>query len=132
MTELHQIAARAAVGAGLALLAAALWSITAGRRSAGRRDHRFAADRLVIVTTAAVAVAGLIGIGVATGGGRPAEPLHLLYGPAAFVTPIVGWWLGGRGGPRQEPAGARQRRDRWLILASLLLIGLELRLAMTG
>ena len=136
MTELHQIVAVAALIASAGLLAAAAWSFAAARRSAGRSDHRFAVDRLVIVTTATIAIGGLLGAGLLAGGRRPADPLHLLYGPVALVTPAIGWWLGHRaragGGPPNAPGTIRARHDGWLVVAAIVLLGVEMRLLMTG
>ncbi len=136
MTELHQIAALAAAVASVALLVAAAWSFLAARRSGGRADHRFAVDRLVILATAAIGLGGLLGAGLLVGGGRPADPLHLLYGPVALVTPAAGWWMGHRGGSDGTgPATGRDvpaRGDGWLVVAAIVLIGVELRLFLTG
>jgi hypothetical protein len=135
VTELHQFVAGAVVVATLALLVAAIWSVVASRRSEGRRDHRFAVDRLVLATIALLVAGGLVGIVIAIAGRGPADPLHLLYGPAAVVTPLVGWWWGGRTRDDSSTAGTsprRSRRDGWLMVATLVLLGLELRLFMTG
>jgi len=125
----HQVAALAILGVTIALLGAAVWS-WAGARTAGRDDHRFAVDRLVLAVETLVAVEiGLGGLLLATGE-RPADPLHLLYGVAALVTLPVGRWWGGR--PDRSGAINRRRRDGWLILAAAILVGVELRLLATG
>ena len=144
MTELHQFVAAVAVAGSVGLLLAAVWSFVTGRRSAGQRDHWLAVDRLILFTMGAIAVAAWVGIGLVVGGAQPADGLHLLYGPAAFVAPALGWWYGGRrpagtGGPadadgRTSPDAAprRTRRDAWIIVATVVLLGIELRLFATG
>jgi hypothetical protein len=132
MTGLHLLTAEAVLVASLVLLAAASWSVVAARASGGRRDHRFAVDRAILIVTAVLAIAGLAGVAVAIGGGRPADPLHLVYGPAALAVPAAGRWLGGRSRAGAGTAAERSRRDAWLVVASVLLLGIELRLAMTG
>jgi hypothetical protein len=44
------------------------------------------------------------------------------------VTLPVGWWLA----TRRTRHPARGRRDVWLLAAALVLLGLEVRLFMTG
>lgn len=135
MSDAHQLVAVVVVVATVGLLAAAAWSLATGRRSAGRRDHRFAVDRLVLVTMVIVAVNGLLGLALLGGGTRPSDPLHLLYGPLGLATPAIGWWLGGRrpsGGTELGARTRRARRDAWLIGAAVVLLGIELRLFATG
>ena len=130
MAAAHQVAALAILGVTIALLGAAGWSWATARRTLGRDDHRFAVDRLVLAVETLVAVeVGLGGLLLATGE-RPADTLHLLYGVAALVTLPVGWWWGGR--PNRSGAISRRRRDGWLILATAILVGVELRLLATG
>ena len=130
MTAAHQFGALAIIGVTIALAVAAAWSWVTGRRTGGRLDHRFAVDRLLLAVEALVAVEiGLGGLLLATGG-RPADPLHLLYGVAALVTLPIGWAWGGR--PDRAGPATRSRRDGWLLLATLILLGVELRLVMTG
>jgi hypothetical protein len=126
----HQVAAFAILGVTIALLGAAAWSWATARRTAGRSDHRFAADRLVLAVEAFLALdVGLGGLLLATAA-RPSDALHLLYGVAALVTLPVGWWWGGRAD--SSGATSRRRRDGWLILAAAILVGIELRLVATG
>jgi heme A synthase len=137
VTELHQIAAIGALIASFGLLAAAAWSFVAARRSGGEVDHRYAVDRLVILATATIALGGLLGASLVVGGGRPADPLHLLYGAVAMVTPAAGWWMGHRdraavAAPGTAGGGVPTRRDGWLVVAAIVLLGVELRLFMTG
>ena len=130
MAEAHQIVGWGAVALTAALLAAAGWSAFDGRRSGGATDHRFAVDRLVLLVVAAIALNGVFGSVMLATGARPADPLHLLYGPAALVTAPVAWWLGGR--RRGAGRASRLRRDVWLAIACALLLGIELRLFATG
>jgi hypothetical protein len=130
VAEAHQIGGWAAVALTAALVAAAVRSVWAGRRTSGANDHRFAVDRLVLLVATVVAVNGAIGGVILVTGGRPADPLHLLYGPAALVTAPVAWWLGGR--PGRRGATSRLRRDAWILVGAALLLGIELRLFATG
>ena len=130
ITTAHELLARVVVGATIALLLVGLWSTVSARRSEGRVDHRFAVDRLVLLVVGLIAANGIVGSLVLAGGSRPADALHLLYGPAALVTLPVGVWLSRRG---QGFTGAPEpRRDGGLVVAALVLLGLELRLFMTG
>jgi hypothetical protein len=128
VSDAHQFVAWAVVIVTVALAVVAAWSYLDAKRSAGARDHRFAVDRLILVVLAALVANVLIGVVLLAGGRRPVDPLHLLYGPAALVTLPIGWWLATRRGA----AAARGRRDLWLLVAAVVLIGLEARLFMTG
>ena len=130
MTTAHHALAWVVVGATGALLAAAVWSWTTGRRSGGRADHRFAVDRLVLVVEAAVVVAAGAGGVVLLGGARPADPLHLLYGALGVAAVPLGLALGGRGAG--DPGPSRRRRDRWIAISAAVLLAIELRLFLTG
>lgn len=132
MTTLHQFVADVLVLESAALLVAAGWSFGAERRSAGTRDHRLAVDRLILVVLGTIIANAVVGGVLLAGGSRPADGLHLLYGPAAFLTPLIGWWLAGRtrSGDGQRPS--RSRRNSWMVAACVVLLGLELRLFMTG
>jgi hypothetical protein len=77
-----------------------------------------------------VAVNGLAGLFLLANGPPPADSLHLLYGSAALVTLPVGVWLGRRG--RGAGSAGAPRRDGWLVVAAIVLLGIELRLFMTG
>ncbi len=112
-----------------AIVGVAIWSAIAGRRSGGRSDHRFAADRVVLAVLVLVAAAGLVGIALLINGSRPVDPLHLVYGPAALACLPVAIWLGARpaGG-----GGSRLRRDVWTAGGGIVLFGLAWRLLATG
>ena len=134
MTGVHQILGVASALASTLLVAASLWSWVAGRRSGGGRDHRLAVDRAILVVLGGIAAAGAVGVLLFVSGSRPADPLHLLYGVAALATPVVGWWLAVRrpegGGVEVTRRGAR--RDGFLVVAALILVGVILRLFFTG
>jgi hypothetical protein len=130
VTVAHQFLAFFAVAATGALLVVAAWSWIGETRSGGGSRHRFAVDRLVLVVIAILAANSLFGLVLLGVGGRPTDGLHLLYGPAALACLPVGVWLGRRGEAGQD-AMAR-RRQAWLIGAILVLLGVELRLFMTG
>jgi hypothetical protein len=130
MTDAHALLARVVLAATIAMLLVGLWSRVSARRSEGRVDHRFAVDRLVLLVVGLVAANGFVGALLFAGGSRPADALHLLYGPAALVTLPVGVWLSRRG--RDFTGAAGPRRDGWLVAGAVVLLGLELRLFMTG
>jgi hypothetical protein len=112
------------------LLIAAGWSAREGRRSGGIVDHRFAVDRLVLAVVAIVALNAVLGGLLFATGAHVADPLHLLYGPAALVTAPIGWWFGGR--TRAGAVTTRIRRDVWVAASAAVLLGIELRLFATG
>lgn len=118
MPELHRLAAYAAVAVALLLLAIVLLSLATGRL------RRFGVDRLVMLGMGVIGLAGLVGLVLLATGHTPADPLHLLYGPVAFVTLPVARYLA-----RQ---GSERRRTLWMLLGSLVLCGVLLRLFMTG
>ncbi len=124
MTTVHQLLAIVLVVATVALLVAAAWSTIAARRSGGVIDHRFAVDRLILAVTGIVAIEGVLGIVIALSKRGPTDPLHLLYGLLALVAMPVGRWLAG--------AWRDSRRDLWVVVAAVILLGLELRLFATG
>ncbi len=130
MTDAHQFLAGVVIAATIAMLLASLWSVISARRSEGRVDHRFAVDRLVLLVVGLIAANGIAGSFLLAGGSRPADALHLLYGPAALVTLPIGVWLSRRGADVAGTAAAR--RNAWLVAAVLVLLGIELRLFMTG
>ena len=129
MTDLHQLLGILVVVATVALLAAGGWSAIATRRSGGTRDHRFAVDRLVLMVVGLVLANGLVGLLLIGTGARPADALHLLYGPAALATLPVGVWLSRRA---SAGAAAPRRKEAWLVVATIVLLGIELRLFATG
>lgn len=130
MTTAHQVAGVAAILSVIPLLAVAGWSWLAAHRSGGRRDHRFAVDRALLLVVALVALALIAGLLVAAGGDRPADPLHFLYGLVALLALPGGRALGGRLSV-PGPAG-RSRRAAWNAVAAAVLLGVGLRLLQTG
>ncbi len=130
ITAAHQFLGDAALLITFTLLVVASWSALADRASSGERDHRFAVDRTILGLLAVLLVDGLVGLGLLVGGGRPRDPLHLLYGPAALVTAPIGYWLARRGGLARAPRSVR--RDAWVAVAAVVLLGIEYRLFVTG
>jgi heme A synthase len=126
---LHVTLAVVAAIASLVVIAAAIWSAVAGRRSAGHRDHRSAVDRAVLVVLGSVLAAGLIGAVMLATGSRPGDPLHFLYGPAALIALPVAISVGAR---RTGTGSSRVRRDVWTAGGGLVLLGIALRLFATG
>jgi hypothetical protein len=130
VTVAHAAVAWAIAVGAAALLVLAAWSWLAARRSVGRRDHRFAVDRLVLVVEAVAALNVAIGVLLYATGSRPIDQLHLLYGLVAVVTLPLGWWFGGR--PAADGSISRRRRDAWIAVAAAILVGVTVRLFMTG
>jgi hypothetical protein len=130
VTVAHQFLGIVAVIATIVLLALGAWSAVAVRRSRGAAAHRFAVDRMVLAVIGLLATNAILGLLVIGTGGRPADALHLLYGPAALVCLPAGVWLGRRHETAVGPATIR--RETWLIGATVVLLAIEVRLFMTG
>jgi hypothetical protein len=129
VTSLHEILGLASIAGTSAVIGAAIWSVVAGRRSRGRSDHRFAVDRAVLAVLVFLGTAGLVGIAQLVSGSRPAEPVHLVYGPAALICVPIAIWIGARASAGRA---SRLRRDVWTAGAGVVLLGLVLRLVATG
>jgi hypothetical protein len=129
VVALHIILAAVATAASLVVVASAIWSAVVGRRSGGRRDHRSALDRAVLVVLGSVLSADVIGAILLLAGSRPADPLHLVYGPAALVALPLAIWIGARS-VSADPS--RVRRDVWTAGGGIVLLGIVLRLFATG
>lgn len=129
VTAVHDLLGLAAIAGSLALVVAATWSAVAGRRSGGSSDHRFAVDRAVLAVLVLLAAAGLVGLAMLSAGSRPADPLHLVYGPAALISVPVAIWIGSHASPARR---SRIRRDIWTAGGGIVLLGLALRLFATG
>lgn len=129
MTTAHGFLGLASIAVSLGLVGAAGWSVIAARRSNGRLDHRFAVDRAVLATVFVLAAAGLVGIALLIAGSRPADPLHLVYGPAAIVSVPVAIMIGSRA---STSGASRLRRDVSTTAGGIVLLGLALRLLATG
>ena len=130
MSVAHQLIAVVAIAVTVGLVAAAAWSWAAARRSAGRGNHRFLVDRLLLGVLFATGTASLVGLVIVAGGHRPTDGLHLLYGVLAVAAAPLGWAIGGRSAVRRR--ASRQRRDAWIALSAVVLLAVELRLVMTG
>jgi hypothetical protein len=129
VTAVHNLLGLASIAGALTVVGAAAWSVIAGWRSGGRLDHRFAVDRAVLAVLVMVAAAGLAGLTRMLGGSGPADPLHLVYGPAALISVPVAIWIGARAPAERR---SRLRRDIWTAGGGIVLLGLGLRLLATG
>jgi hypothetical protein len=129
VTAVHELLGWASIAGSVAIVAVAIWSVIAGRRSDGRSDHRFAVDRAVLAVLVLLAAAGLAGIALVVSGSRPLDPLHLVYGPAALVCLPIAIWIGAR---TRAGRGSRLRQDVWTAGGGIVLLGLALRLLATG
>lgn len=99
----------------LYLVAAGLWGLLLGVRgvapTAGYRGALIIAEGVIVLQ-------GLLGVGVYVGG-RPAEPMHLLYGAALVVALPLAWTIVRDRQPRGQSVA--------LGLAALFAAGLALR-----
>jgi hypothetical protein len=129
VTAAHNLLGLASIAVALIVVGAAAWSIVSARRSGGRRDHRFAVDRAVLAVLVILAAAALVGLALLATGSLPADPLHLLYGPAALIAVPVAIWIGARASAGRA---SRLRRDVWTAGGGIVLIGLGWRLVATG
>jgi len=86
------------------------------------RDVRFALDRAILTGLAFVAIGIVLGLVILVTGGRPADPLHLLYAIVALaILPIARFW--------DRLAGHRLLA---VGIGGLILVGLVVRLFQTG
>jgi hypothetical protein len=129
VTAAHDLLGLASIVMSLTLVAAVVWSVIAGRRSNGRVDHRFAVDRAVLAELSLLTAAGLVGMALLIDGSHPADPLHLVYGPAAILCVPVAIMIGARASAGRA---SRLRRDVWTAGGGIVLFGLGLRLIATG
>jgi hypothetical protein len=111
---------------GLAIAAGALGVLVAGLTLVGavrRTMPRFAIDRALLAAEVAVGLAILSGAVDLAATGGPHDGLHLVYAGVALVAlPIGRAWRGLARGPRPTP----------LAIATVVLIGVLVRLAQTG
>jgi hypothetical protein len=126
---LHVTLAAAATISGLIVVVIGAWSAIAGRRSGGRHDHRTALDRAVLLAWGTAASAGIVGVILLLTGSRTADPLHLIYGPAALIALPIAVWFGWR---TPSADGSRVRRDLWTAAGGVVLLGILFRLYATG
>lgn len=79
-----------------------------------------------LAVEAVILVTALVGPLLLATGHQPADPLHLLYAVSAVgALPVALAIAMSRG-------ATRSRRDRWLALGALLLVGVSVRLRQTG
>jgi hypothetical protein len=111
--------ALAVLTAGLALVVAAVTIVGAIRHA----TLRFAIDRAILATEAAVALALLAGLPELATTPGPRDGLHLVYAVVALgALPAGRAWRGFAQGPRPMPIG----------IACVVLLGVLVRLAQTG
>lgn len=115
--SLHRLLSLGLVLAALGGTMLAIVRLRAGE--AGGRLRRWTG--VVAVLVAADGVAGML---LALGGRRPADPLHLVVGPAALLALPLALVAGRRAGGRAQAW--------WLFLGWIVLLGLSLRAVGTG
>jgi hypothetical protein len=106
----------------LVAVSGALVTLTVVAGAALHREARFAIDRAILAGQALVVVGIVLGLVILVTGGRPADPLHLLYAAVALIVlPFARFWhrLAGR---RALAVGA----------GGIVLAALVLRLFQTG
>ena len=87
LADAHRIlAALVVAGAAIVLLVVIVAGVT-------RRPLRFALDRAILASWVIVAAGVATGLVILATGGRPADPLHLLYAAVALlVVPVARFW----------------------------------------
>ncbi len=116
--QLHALLAWLAAAGALALLGAAI--LTASRQDESYR----LLDRAILVQLGTLAAAALSGLAFPLGGTLPRDPLHFLYSAVALLVAP---------GVRYATRGADARRmGRWQVVGAAVVLGVVLRLFMTG
>jgi uncharacterized membrane protein len=116
--QLHALLAWLAVVGALALLGAAI--LTASRQDESYR----LLDRAILVQLGTLALAALSGLAFPLSGTLPRDPLHVLYATVGLLVAP---------GVRYATRGADARRmGRWQVVGAVVLVGVVLRLFMTG
>ena len=126
---LHVVFAAATAAGCVVVVGLAILSSILGWQSKGRRDHRSALDRAVLVVLGAVILCGSVGILLIIAGSQPRDPLHYVYGPAALIALPFAIWIGARSASTDS---FRLRRDLWTAGGGTVLLGIVLRLYATG
>ena len=129
MASVHGLLGWASLWMSLVVLAACVWSAITARRSGGREDHRFAVDRSILATLLILTAAGFLGVAQLLGGGRAADALHLVYGPAALMSLPLATAVGARA---RDGRLSPLRRDLCVAVGAVVLLGLVMRLFATG
>jgi hypothetical protein len=116
LVELHLVLA------GLVAASGALLALVVLAGAVTRRPVRFARDRVILGAVVLVVVGVASGLLILGTGGRPDDPLHLVYAAAALIVlPTARFW---------------DRLERWrgaaLGVGGVLLAALVLRLLQTG
>jgi hypothetical protein len=116
VVTLHLIAAL------LVAVCGGVLTLTVVAGSALHVETRFAIDRTILAALALVTLGIVLGLVILATGGRPADPLHLLYAVVALIVlPLARFW--------QRLAG---RRSLAVGIGGLVLAALVLRLFQTG
>lgn len=116
IVTVHHLVALLAAAAGLVLV------VVVAIGAARRQPVRFATDRTILVALALVGVGIVSGLVMLLTGGRPNDPLHLLYALVALlVLPVARFW-----------GGLERHRTLVLGVGGMLLAALVLRLFQTG
>ena len=116
--QLHALLAWLAVAGALALLGAAI--LTASRQTESYR----ALDRAILVQVGTLTLVSLSGLVLPLTGVTPREPLHFVYAAVGLVVAP-----GVRYATRKAPS---RRMGGWQIVAAAVVLGVVLRLFMTG
>jgi hypothetical protein len=125
VSTLHDALGIATLALAVLVLCTTLGSAVLGDRLP-RAARRWAVDGLALAVEASVLVTGLVGPVLLATGHQPADLLHFLYAAVALgALPVTLGIAMSRGA-----AGAR--RDRWLALGALILVGVSIRLLQTG
>jgi hypothetical protein len=116
VATIHLVTALLVAASAVAVVAVAV----VGR--VARRDVRFALDRAILAGLLLTAIGIALGLVILATGGRPADPLHLLYAVVALaILPVARFW--------DRLAGHRLLS---VGIGGLILAGLVVRLFQTG
>jgi hypothetical protein len=116
VVTIHLLAALLVAVSGVAVMAVVVVGRVLGR------DVRFALDRAILAALALVMIGIVLGLVILVTGGRPADPLHLLYAAVSLVVlPIARFW-----------DRLARRRPLAIGIGGLIVVGLVFRLFQTG
>ncbi len=119
LTQLHLALFALTVLAAAVLLVVAVAGLVSGRYS------RLWVDRLILVGLGGVALTTVVGPALILSGEQPSDGLHFLYAAVALLALPVGRAVSGS-------MKTARRRGAAVVVAAVVLLGVLLRLYMTG
>jgi hypothetical protein len=116
IATIHLVAALMVGASAIAVVAVVITGRMAGR------DVRFALDRAILAALGFVAIGIVVGLVILATGGRPTDPLHLLYAAVALLILPIARFSDRLAGHRLLAVG----------VGGVILAGLVVRLFQTG